>query len=155
MQFGVSMFPASFAMPVVALAKAAEERGFESLFVPEHTHIPVHRETPWSGGGEPPPEYSHTLDPFVALAAAAATTSRIRRCSSAAMDLPPSDVSSSAPTNGCRIPIAATNHSPSASLNFIACAKRLAADTCQSPCMAHQPIRAPSRATSPPVSAAP
>ena len=47
---------------------SAEERGFESLFLPEHTHIPVSRETPYPGGGELPREYSHTLDPFVALA---------------------------------------------------------------------------------------
>jgi probable F420-dependent oxidoreductase len=78
MLFGVSMFPADFAMDVATLARAAEERGFESLFVPEHTHIPVKRETPWAGGGEPPREYSHTLDPFIVLAAAAATTTRIK-----------------------------------------------------------------------------
>src|SRR3954464_7639316 len=76
--FGVTMFPASFAMDVVALARAAEERGFESLFLPEHTHIPVERTTPWSGGGDPPREYSHTLDPFVALSAVAAVTSGIK-----------------------------------------------------------------------------
>src|SRR5205823_8052490 len=63
---------------IVALAKATEDRGLESLFVPEHTHIPVHRDTPWSGGGEPRPEYWHALDPFVALSAAAAVTSRIK-----------------------------------------------------------------------------
>jgi probable F420-dependent oxidoreductase len=78
MQFGVTMFPADFAIGVVDLARAAEERGFESLFLPEHTHIPAKRETPWSGGGELPPEYSHSMDPFVALGAAAAVTSRIK-----------------------------------------------------------------------------
>src|SRR5438876_8782064 len=78
MLFGVSMFPADFAMDVATLAHAAEERGFESLFVPEHTHIPVQRETPWAGGGEPPREYSHTLDPFLVLAMAAATTTRLK-----------------------------------------------------------------------------
>jgi probable F420-dependent oxidoreductase len=78
MHFGVCMFPADYAIPVVDLARAAEDRGFESLFLPEHTHIPVQRETPWSGGGEPPKEYSHTLDPFVALGAAAAVTTRIK-----------------------------------------------------------------------------
>ena len=66
------MFPADFAMNVVDLGRAAEERGFESLFLPEHTHIPSSRETPWPSGGELPPEYAHTLDPFVALAAVAA-----------------------------------------------------------------------------------
>jgi probable F420-dependent oxidoreductase len=78
MQFGVAMFPADFAMSVVDLGRAAEEHGFESFFVPEHTHIPVKRETPWAGGGELPPEYSHSLDPFVALAAVAGVTSRIK-----------------------------------------------------------------------------
>jgi probable F420-dependent oxidoreductase len=78
MQFGVSMFPADFAMNVVDLGRAAEERGFESLFLPEHTHIPSQRVTPWAGGGELPPEYSHTLDPFLALAAASAATRRIK-----------------------------------------------------------------------------
>src|SRR5262245_52868334 len=72
------MFPASYAMDVAALARAAEERGFESFFVPEHTHIPVHRETPWAGGGDPPREYSHTLDPFMVLAGAAYATSTIK-----------------------------------------------------------------------------
>jgi len=80
MKFGVTMFAADFAMSVVELGRAAEERGFESLFLPEHTHIPVQRETAWPGGAtkDPPPEYSHALDPFVALSAVAAVTSRIR-----------------------------------------------------------------------------
>jgi len=79
MQFGVTMFPADFAIGVIDLAKAVEERGFESLFLPEHTHIPVTRETPWPGGRQdPPPEYSHAMDPFVGLAAAAAVTSRLK-----------------------------------------------------------------------------
>ena len=78
MQFGVTMFPADYAMNVVDLGRAVEERGLESLFLPEHTHIPVSRETPWSGGGDLPREYAHTLDPFVALAAIAAVTMRIK-----------------------------------------------------------------------------
>jgi probable F420-dependent oxidoreductase len=78
MLFGVCMFPTDYAMRVVELARAVEDRGFESLFLPEHTHIPVRRETPWSGGGEPPKEYSHTLDPFVALGAAAAVTTTLK-----------------------------------------------------------------------------
>jgi probable F420-dependent oxidoreductase len=81
MQFGVTMFPADFAISVTDLGRAAEEAGFESLFVPEHTHIPVKRQTPWAGssrGGDPPREYAHTLDPFVALSAVAALTSRIK-----------------------------------------------------------------------------
>jgi probable F420-dependent oxidoreductase len=78
MQFGVTMFPTEYAMNVVELGRAAEEHGFESLFVPEHMHIPVKRETPWAGGGELPREYAHTLDPFVALGAVAATTQRLQ-----------------------------------------------------------------------------
>ena len=78
MKFGVDMFPADYAMNVVDLGRAAEERGFESFFVPEHLHIPVNRVTPWAGGGELPREYSHTLDPFVALAAVAAATSNLK-----------------------------------------------------------------------------
>jgi probable F420-dependent oxidoreductase len=78
MDFGVTMFPADYAMNVVDLGRAAEERGFESLFLPEHTHIPVKRETPWPSGGELPPEYARTLDPFVALATVAAVTTTLK-----------------------------------------------------------------------------
>jgi probable F420-dependent oxidoreductase len=55
-----------------------EQRGYESLFFPEHTHIPASRETPYPAGGELPQEYWHTYDPFVALMAAAAATERLR-----------------------------------------------------------------------------
>jgi probable F420-dependent oxidoreductase len=78
MEFGVTMFSADFALGVVDLGRAVEEHGLESLFLPEHTHIPVSRETPWSGGGDLPREYAHTLDPFVALSAIAAVTARIK-----------------------------------------------------------------------------
>ena len=78
MKFGVTMFPADFAMNVVELGRAVEERGLESLFLPEHTHIPSDRVTPYPGGGELPREYAHTLDPFVALGAVAAATNRIK-----------------------------------------------------------------------------
>jgi probable F420-dependent oxidoreductase len=78
MHFGVTMFPADFALSVVDLARAAEEHGFESLFLPEHTHMPVVRDSPWAGGGDPPPEYARTVDPFVALGAAAAVTRTIK-----------------------------------------------------------------------------
>jgi probable F420-dependent oxidoreductase len=77
MKFGVTMFAADFAMNVVDLGRAVEDHGLESLFLPEHTHIPTSRRTPWPGGGELPPEYSHALDPFVALAAVAAATSNL------------------------------------------------------------------------------
>ena len=78
MHYGVFMFPTAYAMRIDELARALEERGFESLFVPEHTHIPASRRTPFPSGGPLPKEYSHTLDPFVALTAAAAATRRLR-----------------------------------------------------------------------------
>lgn len=77
MDFGVYMFPTDYAISVVELGRALEERGFESLFVPEHTHIPTSRRSPWPGGPELPEEYKHTLDPFVALGAVAAATDRL------------------------------------------------------------------------------
>ena len=78
MKFGVTIFPTDYSIGPAELARAVEERGFESLFFPEHTHIPTSRRTPWPGGAELPREYSHTLDPFVALSAAAAATERLR-----------------------------------------------------------------------------
>ena len=78
MQIGVCIFATEYAIRIDELARAPEERGFESLFVPEHTHIPVSRRTPWPGGGPLPKEYSHTLDPFVGLMAAAAVTTKLR-----------------------------------------------------------------------------
>jgi probable F420-dependent oxidoreductase len=78
MKFGAIMFPTDYSMSVVELGRALEERGFESLWVPEHTHIPTSRQTPWPGGAELPREYSHALDPFVALGAVAAATSQLR-----------------------------------------------------------------------------
>jgi probable F420-dependent oxidoreductase len=74
MLFGVAVFPTDYAVDPGALARMVEERGFESLFFPEHTHIPADRTTPYPPGGELPRQYSHTYDPFVALTAAAATT---------------------------------------------------------------------------------
>jgi probable F420-dependent oxidoreductase len=78
MKFGVGIFPTEDAQDPAELGRMAEERGFESLLFPEHTHIPASRETPYPAGGELPPEYSRTYDPFVALAAAATATERIR-----------------------------------------------------------------------------
>ncbi len=78
MKVGAYIFPTEYSIGIVDLARALEERGFESLWVTEHTHIPASRKTPWPGGGELPREYSHTLDPFVGLAAAAAVTSTLR-----------------------------------------------------------------------------
>ncbi|HYM14705.1 MAG TPA: LLM class F420-dependent oxidoreductase [Dehalococcoidia bacterium] len=77
MKYGVTIFPTDYAIPVTELARAAEDLGMESLFFPEHTHIPVSRRTPYPAGGELPREYSHTLDPFVALGAAAAVTTTL------------------------------------------------------------------------------
>jgi probable F420-dependent oxidoreductase len=78
MDFGVVMFPTEYAMRPDALARALEERGFESLWVPEHTHIPASRRSPWPGGPNLPREYWHSYDPFVALTAAAMATTRLR-----------------------------------------------------------------------------
>jgi len=78
MKIGVYMFSTDYSIGIVELARALEERGYASLFVPEHTHIPTCRRTPWPGGAELPREYSHTLDPFVGLAAAAAATEKLR-----------------------------------------------------------------------------
>jgi probable F420-dependent oxidoreductase len=78
MHYGVFQFSTDYAMRIDELARAVEERGLESLFVPEHTHIPASRRSPFPGGGNLPREYWHTLDPFVALASAAAVTSRIK-----------------------------------------------------------------------------
>jgi probable F420-dependent oxidoreductase len=71
---GLTIWFTSESIRPAALARAAEDRGFESLFVPEHSHIPVSRETPFPGGGDLPDQYRRMLDPFVALTAAATVT---------------------------------------------------------------------------------
>jgi probable F420-dependent oxidoreductase len=76
--FGVLIFPTTYSVSPPDLARAAEARGFESLFFPEHTHIPASRRSPWPGGAELPKQYSHTYDPYVGLATAAAVTSTIK-----------------------------------------------------------------------------
>ncbi len=78
MKYGVIAHCTEYTMPVDALARAAEERGFESLFVPEHTHIPVDRRSPFPMGGELPQEYYHDSDPFITLTAAAMVTRSLR-----------------------------------------------------------------------------
>ncbi len=78
MDFGVSYFPTDEAVEPAELARMAEERGFESVFVTEHTHIPASRETDYPAGGELPREYFRIYDPFVALATMASATERIR-----------------------------------------------------------------------------
>ncbi len=78
MKTGVFIFSTEYSIRMVDLARALEERGFESLFVPEHTHIPLSRRTPFPGGEPLPREYSNTLDPFVDLTAAAVVTRTLR-----------------------------------------------------------------------------
>jgi probable F420-dependent oxidoreductase len=78
MDFGVFMFHTDYSMPIVALAQACEERGFESLWAPEHSHIPLSRKSPFPGGGELPKMYYDAMDPFVILSAAAAATKRLK-----------------------------------------------------------------------------
>jgi len=78
MHLGVFIFLTEYTIRPDELGRALEERGFESLFVPEHTHIPTSRRTPFPGGTELPKEYMHTLDPFVALTASAGATRRLR-----------------------------------------------------------------------------
>jgi probable F420-dependent oxidoreductase len=77
MEIGVFYFPVDYGINIAELAVALEQRGFESLFVPEHTHIPLSRRSPFPGGGELPRRYAHTHDPFVALSFAAASTKKL------------------------------------------------------------------------------
>lgn len=77
MDIGLVYFPTDTSVDPVTLGRAAEDLGFESLFVTEHTHIPTSRRTPYPAGGDLPPEYARTWDPFVALTAVAATTQRL------------------------------------------------------------------------------
>ena len=78
MDFGVTMFPTGYAIHPDELAKELEDRGFESYWSPEHTHIPASHNTPWPGGPDLPRDYWHTYNPFVALTAAAAVTTTLK-----------------------------------------------------------------------------
>ena len=78
MKYGIAMFPTDYAIQTDDLARELEARGFESIWLPEHTHIPSSRKSPWPGGPDLPREYWHTLDPFVALGAAAAVTKTLK-----------------------------------------------------------------------------
>jgi probable F420-dependent oxidoreductase len=78
MKLGIEMFATDYAIRPDDLARACEERGFESVWYPEHTHIPASRRTPFPGGTDLPQEYWHTHDLFVALMAAAAATKTIK-----------------------------------------------------------------------------
>jgi alkanesulfonate monooxygenase SsuD/methylene tetrahydromethanopterin reductase-like flavin-dependent oxidoreductase (luciferase family) len=78
MHFGASMFFTDYSMTSAALAKALEERGFESIWAPEHSHIPLSRRSPWPGGAELPKQYYDVMDPFVTLTAAAMATTTLK-----------------------------------------------------------------------------
>lgn len=80
MKYGVMMFPTDYSMSPADLGKAAEERGFESIWLPEHSHIPTSRKSPWPGGAELPKMYYDVMDPFVGLATVASVTSKIKLC---------------------------------------------------------------------------
>ncbi|MEU3047582.1 MULTISPECIES: TIGR03619 family F420-dependent LLM class oxidoreductase [unclassified Streptomyces] len=77
MRIATTVFLTDETITPVRLARELEQRGFAGLFLPEHTHIPAARTTPYAAGGELPPEYTRTLDAFVALGQAAAVTDRL------------------------------------------------------------------------------
>lgn len=78
MELGLAILLTDYSIQPARLGALAEERNFESLFLAEHTHIPTSRDTPYPGGAELPREYSHTVDPFVGLSAAATVTERLK-----------------------------------------------------------------------------
>ena len=78
MKIGLAMFITDYSMAPGALARAAEERGFDSFWAPEHSHIPVSRATPFPSGGELPKQYHDVMDPFVVLTAAACATRTLK-----------------------------------------------------------------------------
>jgi probable F420-dependent oxidoreductase len=78
MDFGALMFFTDYAISAMEFAQALEARGFESVWAPEHSHIPTSRKSPWPGGGELPKVYYEAMDPFVSLTAAAVATTRLK-----------------------------------------------------------------------------
>ncbi len=78
MKFGIAIFPTDYGISMTELAPAVEQAGFESLWVAEHSHIPVSRESAWPGGAELPKQYWHTHDPFIALTAAALASDKLK-----------------------------------------------------------------------------
>ena len=78
MLFGTSIFITDYTIRPDELARELEQRGFESFWAPEHTHIPASRRTPYPAGGDLPREYWHLYDPFLTLTAMAAATTRLR-----------------------------------------------------------------------------
>jgi probable F420-dependent oxidoreductase len=78
MHYGLTLFTTDYSIQPAEIAREAEARGFESLWLPEHTHIPVERKSPWPGGPELPKMYYDVYEPFIALAAAASVTTRLK-----------------------------------------------------------------------------
>jgi probable F420-dependent oxidoreductase len=78
MDVGLAMFCTDYAIAPTELARALEDRGFESLWFPEHSHIPLGRESEWPQGGELPKKYFDVMDPFVVMGAAAAVTTSLK-----------------------------------------------------------------------------
>jgi len=78
LDFGAAMFFTDYSMTPAELGQALEERGFESVWAPEHSHIPLSRKTPFPGGGEMPKKYYDAMDPFVTLTAAAMATKNLK-----------------------------------------------------------------------------
>jgi alkanesulfonate monooxygenase SsuD/methylene tetrahydromethanopterin reductase-like flavin-dependent oxidoreductase (luciferase family) len=76
MRIGAAMFFTDYSMSPTELARALEDRGFDSLWVPEHSHIPLTRKSPFPSGGDLPKKYYDVMDPFVVLSAATAVTKR-------------------------------------------------------------------------------
>jgi probable F420-dependent oxidoreductase len=78
MHFGAMMFFTDYSMTSAELAQALEARGFESIWAPEHSHIPTSRRSPWGGGGDLPKQYYDVMDPFISLTAAASVTNTLK-----------------------------------------------------------------------------
>jgi probable F420-dependent oxidoreductase len=78
LKFGVSMFFTDYSMSAPELGQALEARGFESVWAPEHSHIPLSRKTPFPAGGDLPKKYYDAMDPFVTLTAAAIATKTLK-----------------------------------------------------------------------------
>ena len=78
MHVGVAMFATDYSIAPTELAQALEERGFESLWLPEHSHIPLSRKSPFPQGGDLPKKYYDVMDPFPVAAAAAAVTTSLK-----------------------------------------------------------------------------
>src|ERR1700760_3709594 len=78
LHFGASMFFTDYSMAPGELGKSLEERGFESVWAPEHSHIPLTRKSPFPAGGDLPKKYYDAMDPFVSLTTAAAATKTLK-----------------------------------------------------------------------------